>query len=177
MGRTGFGWLRIGFSGGLLFRKKAGFFWQAKWQSAFQIISCTTEWRMAVELNLYKETVTYIERGLTFDPRFGFSTLWQCFNPQGALCQVVSGTKIDYWYGTPTLFPLFDSEWLLAISKNEVWLKGRKFQGTEDIQRNVTTTLKAIREQEFQKFFHQWQHLWAKCLAAQGEYCEGDPSM
>jgi hypothetical protein len=49
MGWTGFGLLRIGSSGGLLwtrwwtfgFHKKERYFWQAKWQSAFQIISCT----------------------------------------------------------------------------------------------------------------------------------------
>jgi hypothetical protein len=51
MGQTGFSWLRIWSSGGLLwtrlwtfgFHKKAGYFWQAEWQSAFQIICCTME--------------------------------------------------------------------------------------------------------------------------------------
>jgi hypothetical protein len=43
-----------------------------------------------------------------------------------SLCEAVSGTEIDYWKGTPTLFPSFSSEWLLAVSKNEVWLKGMK---------------------------------------------------
>jgi hypothetical protein len=36
--------------------------------------------------------------------------------------------------------------------------------------------LKDISQQEFQKSFQQWQHCWAKCIAAQGEYFEGDPS-
>jgi len=36
--------------------------------------------------------------------------------------------------------------------------------------------LKAVPQQEFQKCFQQWQHCWAKCIGAQGEYSVGDPS-
>jgi hypothetical protein len=36
--------------------------------------------------------------------------------------------------------------------------------------------LKAIPQQEFQKCFYQWQYRWAKCIVAQGEYFEEDPS-
>jgi hypothetical protein len=43
-------------------------------------------------------------------------------------------------------------------------------------RKNVKTALKAIPQQEFQKCFQQWQHHWAKCIAAQGEYFKGDPS-
>jgi len=35
--------------------------------------------------------------------------------------------------------------------------------------------LKAIPQQKFQKCFQQWQHHWAKCIAAQGENFEDDP--
>jgi len=38
------------------------------------------------------------------------------------------------------------------------------------------TALKAIPWQEFKKCLQQWQHFWAKCKAAQGEYLKGDPS-
>jgi hypothetical protein len=38
----------------------------------------------------------------------------------------------------------------------------------------MTTVLKDIPQQEFQKCFQQWQYSWAKCIAAQGEYFEGD---
>jgi len=40
----------------------------------------------------------------------------------------------------------------------------------------VTTTLKAVPQQNFQKYFQQWQHHWAKCIPAQGVYFDGDPS-
>jgi hypothetical protein len=40
----------------------------------------------------------------------------------------------------------------------------------------VTMALKDISQQEFQKCFQLWQHRWAKCIAAQGEYLVGDLS-
>jgi len=40
----------------------------------------------------------------------------------------------------------------------------------------MTTALKAIPQQEFQKCFQQWQHRWAKCIATQGECFESDNS-
>jgi hypothetical protein len=112
---------------------------------------------------------------------------WQCCSSQGALCQAVSGQKkIDYWNGTSgavpplpntpswhgaqlkhrgnftftltvTLFLWFCSEWLLAVSKNNVCLKGTKISGYWRHPNNVTTALKAVPRQEFQKCFQQWQ--------------------
>jgi hypothetical protein len=41
-------------------------------------------------------------------------------------------------------------------------LKGRRFQDSEHIQRDVTAALKAIPQQQFQKCFKHWQHRWAK---------------
>jgi hypothetical protein len=57
------------------------------------------------------------------------SPSWQCSSSQGALCQAVSGPKIDYWNATPILFPLLDSEWLLAVFKNKVFLKETNISG------------------------------------------------
>jgi hypothetical protein len=34
--------------------------------------------------------------------------------------------EINYWNGTPTLFPWFGFKWLLAVSVNKVCLKGMK---------------------------------------------------
>jgi len=65
--------------------------------------------------------------------------------------------------------------WLVPKIKSA--LKVQRFQDTEDIQKkNVTMALKAIPQQEFQKYFQQQQHHWAKCTAAQGEYFKGDHS-
>jgi len=38
------------------------------------------------------------------------------------------------------------------------------------------TALKDIPEQKFKKCFQQWEHIWAKCMAAQGECFKGDSS-
>jgi histone-lysine N-methyltransferase SETMAR len=57
-------------------------------------------------------------------------------------------------------------------------LKGRRLQDIEDIQKKkkkVMMALEALPQQEFQKCFQQWLHSWAKYIAAQGEYFEGDP--
>jgi len=72
--------------------------------------------------------------------------------------------------------PLYSlgSEWLLAVSKNKVYLKGTKISEYWTHSKNVMMATKAIPWQEFQKYFHQCQHHWAKCIAGQGEYYEGD---
>jgi len=38
------------------------------------------------------------------------------------------------------------------------------------------TALKVVPQLELQKCFQLWQHRWAKCIVAQGEYFEDDPS-
>jgi len=53
-------------------------------------------------------------------------------------------------------------------------LQGRRFDGLEDIQREAQTVLGKLREQDFQHAFQQWQRRWDWCVAAQGNYFEGD---
>jgi hypothetical protein len=50
------------------------------------------------------------------------------------------------------------------------------FRILKTFKKDVMTALKAIPQQEFQKRFQHWQHRWAECMAAQGEYFEGDCS-
>jgi len=54
--------------------------------------------------------------------------------------------------------------------KMKLLLKGHRFDGLEDIQRESQNVLGKHREQEFQ----QWQRRWDRCVAAQGDYFEGD---
>jgi hypothetical protein len=79
-------------------------------------------------------------------------------------------TEMEHPSYSPDLAP--SDFWLFPKIKSA--LKGRRFQDTEDIKKNVTMALKAIPQQKFQKCFQQWQHHWAKCTAAQGEYFKGD---
>jgi hypothetical protein len=76
----------------------------------------------------------------------------------------------------PSYSPDFAPNGFWLFPKIKSASKGRIFQDAEDIHKNVTTALKPILQQEFQKYFQQWQHRRAKCIAAQGEYFEGDPS-
>jgi histone-lysine N-methyltransferase SETMAR len=80
-------------------------------------------------------------------------------------------TEMEHPPSSPDLAP--NDFWLFPKIKSA--LKGRRFQDIKDIQK-VTTALKAVPQQEFPKYFQQCQHRWAKCIAAQGEHFQGDPS-
>jgi hypothetical protein len=100
---------------------------------------------MAVKLNLDKQ-LRALKKPRTFAHPLD-SPSWQCSSSQSALCQEVSGTEIDYWNGTPTLFPRFGSKWLL-FPKREVYLKGTKISGYRKHPKKIWTL--------FQKCFQQW---------------------
>ena len=57
-----------------------------------------------------------------------------------------------------------------------VWMyvKGRHFDRVEETQRESQNVLGTLREQDFQHAFQQWQRRWDRCVAAQGDYFEGD---
>jgi len=52
--------------------------------------------------------------------------------------------------------------------------KGRHFDRVEEIQRESQNVLGMLREQDFQYAFQQWQRRWDQCVAARGDYFEGD---
>jgi len=95
---------------------------------------------------------------------------------QGTLSHTVSGLKIDYWNGIPTLFPWFGSKWFLALSKNKVCIKGTKISGYWRHPKKIWRWhWKLFLSRSSKKCFQQWQHHWAKRIAAQEEHVEGDP--
>jgi hypothetical protein len=53
-------------------------------------------------------------------------------------------------------------------------LKGCRFDGLEEIQRESQNVLGRLREQDFQHAFQQWQRRWDRSVAAQRDYFEGD---
>jgi hypothetical protein len=52
-------------------------------------------------------------------------------------------------------------------------LKGRYFDGIDDIRSNTTAALKTIPQNQFQNCFEGLTRRWYQCIASQGEYLEG----
>jgi hypothetical protein len=67
-----------------------------------------------------------VGKGLNFGPND-----WILHHDKAPVHKVlsVSGPKIDYLHGTLMLFLWFGSKWLLAVSKNTVYLKETKISG------------------------------------------------
>jgi len=53
-------------------------------------------------------------------------------------------------------------------------VKGHRFGSREDIQRSVTQALNDVPQAAFQECYKEWQHLWKRCVQAQGMYFGGD---
>jgi len=53
-------------------------------------------------------------------------------------------------------------------------LKGRHFGTVDNIQKSVTDELKGIPAEAFQHCYEQWKQRLRRCVAAQGNYFEGD---
>ena len=53
-------------------------------------------------------------------------------------------------------------------------LKGRDFVTLENIQKSVTNMLKAIPIEDFQRCYQKWEQRLHQCVAARGNYFEGD---
>jgi hypothetical protein len=53
-------------------------------------------------------------------------------------------------------------------------LKGHHFGTLVNIQKSVTDELKGIPEEAFQHCYQQWKQRLHRCVAAQGNYFEGD---
>ncbi|UYV78207.1 hypothetical protein LAZ67_16000481 [Cordylochernes scorpioides] len=53
-------------------------------------------------------------------------------------------------------------------------LKGQKFQSTEEIKVESKKAMKAIPKTDYQRCFADWKKRWLKCIAANGDYFEGD---
>jgi hypothetical protein len=46
------------------------------------------------------------------------------------------------------------------VSRLNMGLKGHRFESAEKIQQNTTSGLRTIQEDDFQKYFQQWQNRW-----------------
>lgn len=61
-----------------------------------------------------------------------------------------------------------------AFPKLKKTLKGRRFEDVTTIKQKAIEQLLTIPKNDFQSCFQEWQQRWAKCVASQGRYFEGD---
>jgi hypothetical protein len=83
---------------------------------------------------------------------------------------------MNYPLYSPDLAPPCDFWLSLKLRKKRNALKEQRFADIPDIERNVTTLLRGIPENDFQDCFRQWHHRLTKYIASQGEYLKGDSS-
>jgi hypothetical protein len=91
-------------------------------------------------------------------------------------CHAFSCPKIDYWSEIPTLFSNMAPNVLWLFLEVKSALKRQDSRMLRTPPKKVTTALKGIPKQEFQKCFQEWRHRWAKFIAPQREHFEGNPS-
>jgi hypothetical protein len=128
--------------------------------------------RASVKLNLEEETVKR--------PRL-WSNDWILHHDSASEQKMLS---VKHFLAQKLITEMEHPSYSPDLALNDFWmfpeikpaLNEERFQDTKDDQKNVMMALKAIPQQGFQKCFQQWQHSWAKCIVAQREYFEDDPS-
>jgi hypothetical protein len=63
---------------------------------------------------------------------------------------------------------------IFLFPKMKLQLRGRRFDRVKEIQQESQYVLGMLQKQDFQHVFQQWQRRWNRCVAAQGDYFEGD---
>jgi len=73
----------------------------------------------------------------------------------------------------PYSLDLAHSDFFL-FRKLKMKLKWRRFQTLEEIQAESQAVLNALRENDFQECFKNWQRRCDRCQSSEGDYFEGD---
>ena len=63
---------------------------------------------------------------------------------------------------------------VFLFPKLKMKLKGRRFLTLEEIQAESQAVLHALRENDFQECFKNWQRRCDRCQASEGDYIEDD---
>jgi transposase len=92
------------------------------------------------------------------------SQLVQCFLAKHGIAQV---PQPPY---SPDLAPCD----FFLFPQLKVALKGKRFEDVPAIQENATEHLLGVTLDAFELCYQQWQERWAKCVASEGAYFEGD---
>ena len=156
------------------------------WQSLFEwhlLLSCVF-WRATarmseLELEQRKSWKGCVKRLDGNDPNFFANNSWILHHDNAPAHTALSVreilatkqiTVLEHPAYSPDLSP---SDFFLFPKINEVF-KGRHFYDIVDIRSNTTAGLKAVPQNQFQNCFEGWTRRRYRCIASQGEYCEGD---
>jgi len=94
----------------------------------------------------------------------------QCVTPHSQLSGKTSDIRCAH---PPYSLDLAPADFFL-FPKLTTTLKGRRFQTSEEIQKNAIRQLCTIIESAFPEAFQQWKKRWERCIASKGDYFEGD---
>jgi len=61
---------------------------------------------------------------------------------------------------------------LFLFPKVKLRMKGRRFDTTDEIQKELQRVLDTIPKSDIQGCFQAWQKRWDSCIPAKGEYFE-----
>jgi hypothetical protein len=56
----------------------------------------------------------------------------------------------------------------------KLWLKGRRFDTTEEIHAEKEEVIDTLKSENFQGCMKSWENPWDRCIHAQGDYFKGD---
>jgi hypothetical protein len=82
--------------------------------------------------------------------------------------------KAFLWFLSPPYLPDLSPCDFFLFPRLKNHLKGRHFGSLDNIQKSVTDELKGIPAEAFQHCYKQWKQRLRCCVAAQGNYFEGD---
>ncbi|UYV70799.1 hypothetical protein LAZ67_8000672 [Cordylochernes scorpioides] len=86
------------------------------------------------------------------------------------LREAIRQKRPELWRSNPDLTPCD----FFLFGKLKKKLKGRKFQSIEEIKVESKKAMKAIPKTDYQRCFADWKKRWLKCIAAIGDYFEGE---
>jgi hypothetical protein len=97
----------------------------------------------------------------------------QCARTHIIVSSWISG-EVQSYASSVSLFSRFVTLWFLRVPKIKIYNQGLSFSNADSVQRAVTEAFNTLTETGFQSWYEAWKILWAKRVASEGCYFEGD---
>ena len=98
----------------------------------------------------------------------------QCTSPQIYHCHRLLDQDCHQDSSSPSLQYRPCSLWLLVIPYVQGKLRGCRYETIEELKEAVTKVIDTLTEEDFHRSFQKLLELYYKCIAAGGDYFEGD---